>query len=115
MLGYSKWEWGLAGVVGVVAFSYILTRDDEPEAAKPERASAAEIAECEQRIKRSVAGQAEVDVHTLTGSSSDKLGAGGTSRVKLYFDQIAPGGVKIEYQGFCQFAEGMPELLVTRR
>lgn len=120
MLGYSKTEWIVGAVVGVgaVAMLFYLGRDSEPEAVSsiaPERASAKEVMECERRIKASVREPLDVDVKTLTGMSSDKQGAGGTSRVKLYFDIKSPDGSSASRQGVCQFAEGMPELLVIER
>lgn len=115
MLGYSKFEWIFAAVIGLIAFFWVLGREPEPPRPRQDRASADEIFECERRIKATVVAPQTVDVKTLTGMSSDKQGAGGTSRVKLYFDVQSLGGPVVSRQAVCQFADGMPALLILDR
>lgn len=118
MLGYSKFEWALAVVIGVAALWFLIARDsgsDSPPKEAINRASAAEVMECESRIKAGTPPPLKADVKTLLGMSSDKQGPGGTSRVKLYFDVVDPSGSTIEYQAVCQFANGAPPLVVNPR
>jgi len=115
MLGYSKGEWILGVIVGVPAFWYAWTFISDPKQQKvSEKASPEEIVECKSRIEHNYPKGYKVDVSVLTGSSSDKKGPEGSSRVKLYFDVYYPSGMQ-SFQGICQFFDGAPPLLVQTR
>jgi hypothetical protein len=116
MLGYSKGEWIFSGVLGAVLFTWILwPGEEEPSAPPPERASTAEIQTCAERIRQSASHPSTVVLHLVLGTSSDKLGPGGTSRVKMNFEAKNSFGLEMEYQAICQFAEGVPKIQVFER
>ncbi|MFG0858853.1 hypothetical protein [Pseudomonas sp. CJQ_13] len=116
MLGYSKFEWVFAGIIGVLLFSWILwPSDNKANEPMPDRASTAEIMKCSELIKKSANYPATVVVHELTGTSSDKKGPGGTSRVKMYFEAKNAFGVQMEYQAICQFAQDTPSIQIFER
>lgn len=54
MLGYSKFEWIVAGILGVVLFSWILwPAEKKPTEPKTKKASSSEIMKCSELINES--------------------------------------------------------------
>lgn len=116
MLGYSKFEWIFSGIVGVVLISWILwPAEKKPIEPKPERASSAEIMKCAELIKASATHPSTVVLHQLIGTSSDRKGPGGTSRVNMDFEAKNALGLQLEYQAVCLFANGVPTIQIFNR
>lgn len=116
MLGYSKFEWIFAGILGVVLFSWILWPEEKKNSEpKPERASTAEIMKCSELIRASATNPSTVVLHELIGTSSDRKGPGGTSRVSMDFEAKNAFGLQLEYQALCQFAKGVPSIQIFNR
>ena len=116
MLGYSKFEWIFAGILGVVLFSWILwPAEKNPTEPKTERASSSEIMKCSELIKTSATNPSTVVLHELAGTSSDRKGPDGTSRVKMNFEAKNAFGLQLEYQAVCQFAKGVPSIQIFNR
>lgn len=112
-LGFPKSQYVLAVVIGVPAMWFAWYMGSKPTEVKTvDRASTAEVMECKDRIERRFAGTHNVDISVLTGTSSDRKGPGATSRVKMYFELEAPGGVISKHHGMCQFADGVQDLIV---
>lgn len=112
-LGYSKFEWIFSVIVTIPIiyfFNVWLSDEDEP---RPERATAAEIMECKDRIERRFSNRGKVDVSAIIGTSSDKLGPGGTSRVRMAFSVEDRSGVVVKQYAVCQFAEGVAALSLS--
>ncbi len=116
MLGYSKFEWIFAGILGVALFSWILwPAEKKPTEPKPERASSSEIMKCSELIKTSATHPSTVVLHELAGTSSDRKGPGGSSRVKMDFEAKNAFGLQLEYQAVCLFAKGVPSIQIFNR
>lgn len=116
MLGYSKFEWIVAGILGVVLFSWILwPAEKKPTEPKTKKASSSEIMKCSELIKTSATNPSTVVLHELAGTSSDRKGSGGTSRVKMDFEAKNTFGIQVEYQAVCQFAKGVPSIQIFNR
>ena len=111
----SKAEWVVGLILGAGLLWFLLGRDADQDAGSVEQASAAEVMECKERIESEFPEAKRVGTSLLAGKSSDKLGPGGTSRVKLYFEVEAMDGKITPYQGVCQFADGAPPLIVQAR
>lgn len=117
-LGYGAGEWIFSAVLGatflwVFMFTDFFDRSSgEPRA---ERASTAEIMQCKARIEREFAGTIfTVDTKPIIGTSSDKLGPAGTSRVKMHFDLVSPGGGTVSRVAVCQYTPDAPPLVVSQ-
>ena len=115
-LGYGAWEWGFSAVLGVICLWVFMFTDffdrssGEP---RPESASTAEIMECKVRIEQEFAGTIfTVNTKPIIGTSSDKLGPGGKSRVKMHVDLVSPSGGTISRVAVCQFTPDAPPLMV---
>lgn len=116
MLGYSKFEWIASGILGLVLFTWILwPSDKKPEEKKPETASSSEIMKCSELIKKSSTHPSSVVVHEISGTSSDRKGPGGTSRVKMEFEAKNQIGIEMEYTAICQFANEAPSIQIFNR
>ena len=116
MLGYSKFEWIVAGILGGVLFSWILwPAEKKPTEPKTKKASSSEIMKCSELIKTSATNPSTVVLHELAGTSSDRKGSGGTSRVKMDFEAKNTFGIQVEYQAVCQFAKGVPSIQIFNR
>jgi hypothetical protein len=115
MASNSKGEWVIGLILGAGLLWFLGTREPDVGGAGAAQASASEVMECKSRIEQKFSGSHKVDVSVLTGKSSDKQGPGGTSRVKLYFEIEDRAGNITRHQGVCQFASGVPPLVVQAR
>jgi hypothetical protein len=115
MLGYSKGEWIFSGVLFVVLVSWILWPTEEgPVEPAPARASTAEIQTCAGLIRQSANNPSTVVLHLVIGTSSDKQGPGGTSRVQMNFEAKNAFGLETKYRAICQF-DGGPSIQIFDR
>ena len=106
----------MRGFWGVVLFSWISwPAEKKPTEPKTKKVSSSEIMKCSELIKTSATNPSTVVLHELAGTSSDRKGSGGTSRVKMDFEAKKAFGIQVEYQAVCQFAKGVPSIQIFNR
>lgn len=115
---YSKEQWIAAAAilaVGVPLIMWAKSSGGNKESNKRSDPEKAAVRACSDMIKGNAKFPSSVDLHLMTGLSTDMRGPRNTARVFLDFDAKNGFGAEVSFTAECHFDTDPPTLNVTNR